>query len=171
MNRVTWSWIGMLLAALFMIALIIIYIKKPATDKRVKRARRTAFLVPLAVFAFCAFIAFGEHGGMGFVKEIVKNPSLDGTNTQVNTKDDAENGAVIITVSGRTIDINGYKTDDEDDFREHLSGYIDEDKVEIINDYAVSSAMHTVTDAIKDILKAEHIDWDQDCLKATVVLD
>ncbi len=170
MNRVSLGWIGMIGTAIVMVALIAVYIKKPSTDRRAKRIRRVAFAVPLAVFAFCAFIVFGEHGGMGIVKELMEDPTPDKINAPVTTVKDNKNGVIEITVSGRMIDINGVSTDDPEMLREYLSGAVDADRVELKNDFAVSSTMHEVMDVLEDVLGIDNIEWDSECRQATVEL-
>ena len=170
MNRVSLGWIGMIAAAFIMIALIVIYIKKPSADRRARRIRRAAFVAPLAVFAFCAFIALGEHGGMGLVKELIEDPTIDKISVPVTTAKDNKNGVIEITVSGRTININGAVTEDPEEFRGYLAGSVDADRIELKNEFAVSSAMHAVTDILEEEFGIENIEWDSECIQATIEL-
>ena len=161
MGRTTLSWIGMIVTAFCMITLIIIYFKKPSTDRNARRIRAVVFLILLAVFAFCAFLAFGEHGGMSFVKGLIENPMQENVKIPAPSDDDRKDGTVVVTVSGRTIDVNGYTTEDPEEFRQYLAGYGVIESVELIDDFAVSSVMHDVM----DVLREEKTDWELSVIK------
>ncbi|MCR4947389.1 MAG: hypothetical protein K5929_10650 [Lachnospiraceae bacterium] len=157
MHGISLRWVVLILSVLLIIFLIYIYIKKPSTDSRAKRIRALVLLVPVAFMLISAFLLFGEHGGMGLVRELIDSPTLDSANLPEAPSVDEGEG-VSIKVSGKSITINGVVAADVQALDEYLSNYPGTERVKLVDDFAVSSVMHQVM----DVLEGHNILWDLD---------